>query len=382
MIKSPHEASWQSTGAELRVVLGQGLKLWPAIAGLVILLSLLDALQTYVGLALQGRPITLRRALLVGACLWLPLGGLVWPTLRLAVRFRFDTQDHWRSFAIHLVGGGVFACLLLLFASVLRVILGLRPASEFIGDISTRFAWLFGVDLLIYWVIIGSYYAFYYYQLAAEGEHAASQLRATLTESRLQTLRAQLNPHFLFNTLNAISVMARRGDQEAVVSTIGRLGDLLRVSLDDRLPQRVPLAAELDFLNSYLDIQKVRFGDRLRVDQDIAIDTLQALVPSLILQPLVENAIVHGIAPRSTGGRVSICAKHDNGALQLSVGDSGEGIHVPPESSGRKGIGLANTHERLAQLYGSRHRIQYGVGSQGGGIVLISIPFEQQETPN
>jgi sensor histidine kinase YesM len=297
------------------------------------------------------------------------------------VRFRLDQQERWRALVVHLLGGASFAFALLLSASLLRIALGLRNLSEFVGDISTRFAWLFAVDFFIYWVVVGAYYAFYYYQLANERELAARQLRATLTESRLQALRAQLNPHFLFNTLNAISVLAMQGDQKAVVSTIGRLADLLRVSLDERLPQRVPLAAELDFLNGYLEIQRVRFADRLTIDQEVAPDTLRALVPSLILQPLVENAIAHGIGPRPGAGRIAIRAARDNGSLRLSVTDTGTGFQWSPDSPGRKRIGLTNTHERLVQLYGAGHRIECGVGAHGGGIVMITIPFEEHVEP-
>ena len=363
--------------AALTMVFGPRRRVWPVITAVVILLSLVDALQTYVGRALSGTPITLGRALAVGFCLWLPFGVLFWPTLWLAVRVRLNEKDRpWRALAIHIVGGATFACLLLVSTTILRIIVGLRPRAEFVPDISTRMAWLFGIDFLIYWVVVGSYYAFYYYQLAHERERAAAQLRATLTESRLQALRAQLNPHFLFNTLNAISVMAMQGDQRAVVNTIGRLGELLRVSLDDRLPQRLPLAAELEFLGGYLDIQRVRFADRLTIEQTVPPDTLQALVPSLILQPIVENAISHGVAARQGAGRIAISATREDGALRLSVSDTGAGFVWPAESSRSRGIGLTNTRERLAQLYGPASRMECGVGPHGGGLVVISIPFE------
>ncbi|MQA29458.1 MAG: hypothetical protein GEU82_06415 [Luteitalea sp.] len=230
----------------------------------------------------------------------------------------------------------------------------------------------------MYWAIVGSYYSFHFYHLAKERELAATQLRVTLTESRLRALRAQLNPHFLFNALNAISVLAMHGEQKAVVSTIAQLGELLRVSLDEELPERVPLAAELRFLDGYLDIQRVRFADRLTIDQEIDPGTLRALVPSLILQPLVENAIVHGIAARSGAGRVVIRTTRDNGTLRVSVGDTGPGFAWQPERRLRKGIGLTNTRERLSQLYGSEHRLECGRGSGGGGFVIVSIPFEEQ----
>jgi hypothetical protein len=309
------------------------------------MLSLIDSAQTYIGLVLQGRPISLERALLIGSSLWLPLGVLVWPTLWLARRVRFD-QGRWRPLIIHLSAAACFAVTLLVSASVLRIGLGVRTVAEFTQDISSRIMWLFGLDYFMYWAIVASYYSFHYYHLAHERELAASQLHATLTESRLETLRAQLNPHFLFNTLNAISVLAMQGEHGAVVRTIARLGDLLRVSLDSQLPQRVPLQSELEFLDGYLDIQRVRFVDRLAIERDIAPDTLGALVPSLLLQPLVENAIVR-----------------------------------PPFLLARNGIGLANTRERLAQLYGEHHRIDCGAGANGGAVVVVTIPFQEAATP-
>ena len=353
-----------------------GRRLWIPVTGLVVMLSLVDSAQTYIGLVLQGRPASLERALLIGSSLWLPLGVLVWPTLWLARRVRFD-QGTWRPIVIHLAAAAGFAVTLLVSASVLRIGLGLRTAAEFTTDISNRIMWLFGLDYFMYWAIVASYYSFHYYHLAHERELAALQLHATLTESRLETLRAQLNPHFLFNTLNAISVLAMQGEHGAVVRTIGRLGELLRVSLDSQLPQRVPLASELEFLDGYLDIQHVRFADRLAIERDVAPDTLRALVPSLILQPLVENAIVHGVAARSGPGRITIGTSRDNGTLRLSVCDTGPGFRPPSSSMIRTGIGLANTRERLTQLYGGDHRFECGAGPNGGAAVVVTIPFQE-----
>jgi len=189
-------------------------------------------------------------------------------------------------------------------------------------------------------------------------------------------LRGQLNPHFLFNTLNAISTMALKGEQENVVRTLGYLGELLRVSLDDELPQEVPLSEELEFLDRYLDIQRTRFGDRLTIHRSIDPAVLDAMVPSMMLQPLVENAIVHGVAPVPGPGEVRIHASRRDGTLRLEVFDSGLGF---PSATSPKvkstGIGLANTRARLEQLYNGAHAMMLDNDNERGTRVAVEIPF-------
>lgn len=353
----------------------RGRSLWTLVAGVVGLLCLVDFGQTYIGMALGGRPVSIERALRDAAALWLPLGVLIWPTLWFIRRVPLE-RARWWPWGLHSIAAVAFAVVLHLSGPGLLVGLGLRPASQLGQAISWQIVWLFGVTFFMYWAIVLACYSFYFYQLANERALVASQLHATLTESRLEALRAQLHPHFLFNTLNAISTLAIQGDQKAVVHTISRLGELLRVSLDTQLPQCVPLAAELEFLDGYLDIQRVRFADRLTVEQEVAPETLRALVPSLILQPLVENAIIHGIAARSGPGRITIGASRNNGTLLMSVRDTGPGFRAPSASLFRNGIGLANTRERLLQLYGAEHRIEFGAGTNGGAVVTLSIPFQ------
>jgi two-component system, LytTR family, sensor kinase len=198
-----------------------------------------------------------------------------------------------------------------------------------------------------------------------------SNLRTSLAEARLAALRAQLNPHFLFNTLNAISTLALKGDRAAVTETLGRLSGLLRAALDEDT-QEIPLAREIDFLDDYIAIQRIRFADRLSVEQRIAPDTLASLVPTMILQPIVENAIEYGVNARRGGGRVNVLASRNNGALVIEVRDTGPGF---VRSSMHNGIGLANTRARLEQLYGSAYRFEYGTAVEGGASVRITIPF-------
>jgi sensor histidine kinase YesM len=201
-----------------------------------------------------------------------------------------------------------------------------------------------------------------------------SNLRTSLAEARLAALRAQLNPHFLFNTLNAISTLALKGDHAAVTETLGRLSGLLRAALDEHT-EEISLAREVDFLDDYVAIQQIRFADRLSMQQSIASDTLSGLVPTMILQPIVENAIEHGVNAQRGVGRVKVSAVRDNGMLVIEVRDSGPGFR--PDAA-HDGIGLANTRARLEQLYGPDYRFEYGSVPEGGASVRIAIPFHQR----
>ena len=201
-----------------------------------------------------------------------------------------------------------------------------------------------------------------------------------LSEARLQSLRLQLHPHFLFNTLNAI--MALIGSEpRAAERMVAGLSDLLRASLHSADEQEVPLARELEHLKLYVDIQRTRFGDRLDVQLDVEPVTRGAMVPSLLLQPLVENAIRHGLAPRAVGGQVCVSAARDGEELHLEVRDDGVGAEVRGGSLAREGVGLANTRERLRRLHGERQRFAYETGPGAGFSVRIALPFRTEGAP-
>jgi signal transduction histidine kinase len=354
-------------------------RLYAVVLGLATLLALIDAGPTYLGHSTAGYPITWIRTLEITLTLWLSLGLLALPVLWLAGSLRIDQTDQPRRLRNGLLhtGAAVAFALTHLVLYVTSVLTFVRVPRGFWGVLSTHVMWLFTVDFLIYWAILGAYHAFHYYRVATERDVLALQLRANLMEARLQALRAQLNPHFLFNTLNAVSVLAMKRELPSVVRVLAQLSDLLRVSLDDGQPQEVPLARELEFIDRYLEIQRIRFSERLSVERYTGADALDVLVPSLILQPIVENAIVHGISSQIGEGRIAIRAVCDRGILQLSVRDTGPGFRTNGDAV-RKGIGLTNTRERLRCLYGQGDWIECDNVADGGAIVTISIPVNRR----
>lgn len=212
---------------------------------------------------------------------------------------------------------------------------------------------------------------------AAEQQAQAVGLQAQLAESRLQALRAQLNPHFLFNTLNFISSYLER-DPRGVRRMIARLSELLRYTLDKTGEREVTLSQELSFIDRYLEIQRIRFGDRLTVHRDVDADVLEALVPTLILQPLVENAVKHGIAHREAGGHIALRAWREGEQLHLSVRDDGPGPSAPSGNGAASitpGVGLRNTRARLEALYGPEQRFVLEPAEEGGAVARLTLPY-------
>jgi two-component system LytT family sensor kinase len=228
---------------------------------------------------------------------------------------------------------------------------------------------------LFYGLILGIGSALDYYRQLRERELRASQLEAQLAQAQLQMLKMQLHPHFLFNTLNGITGLVRDHDNAAAVQMLVGLSDLLRQTLDNSGKQEAPLGEELEWLELYLRLQQVRFSDRLQVSVNATPETLDALVPNLITQPLVENAIRHGLAPRATPGSVSLSARRAGGRIELRVCDDGVGLPEGWRMGCGKGVGLLNTEARLRQLYGADFTLEVRNREQGGVEVLLDIPL-------
>jgi len=231
------------------------------------------------------------------------------------------------------------------------------------------------VHVFIYGAILVGAYMVQYYRRLRERELAATRLSAQLADARMQALRMQLNPHFLFNAMNSIAMLVRDARREAAVDTLEGLSDLLRYVLDDSASQEVRLKRELEFIERYLRIEQVRFQDRLHVHVDVDGETLEAMVPNLVLQPIVENAIRHGIANRVAATTVTVTARKERGTLRLQVSDDGPGFRGTAGARGSTGVGIDNTRKRLAQLYGDRASLDVKDASPSGAIVTITLPL-------
>jgi len=240
------------------------------------------------------------------------------------------------------------------------------------------FGFGFYIDLIVATLIVISVHALLYYQRFRASQTEEASLRAQLAQAQLRALKMQLHPHFLFNTLHSISSLVLE-DPPKANSMIARLGDFLRLTLDHSDQQLVTLKEETEFVRCYLEIEQVRFGDRLAVEFKIEPATLGAEVPHLILQPVVENAIQHAIAPHATPGRIEIAASRRDDSLRLEVRDTGPGLAGTGNGNQGHGLGLSNVRARLAQLFGSNFSLEMTNGSSRGLTVTIEIPFRSND---
>jgi LytS/YehU family sensor histidine kinase len=298
--------------------------------------------------------------------------------LYLAARFPLQPNRWQRSLLVHIP-----ASLLVSLAQVVihtvadqSLIHGHYSLDAMASGFQALFARTFHFGLLVYWMIIGISHAIEYYR---DRELAAAQMETQLAQAQLNALKMQLHPHFLFNTLHAISALMHE-DVKAADEMIARLSELLRISMTATNDQEVTLKTEIEFLDKYLEVERIRFKDRLTVRMNIDPQALDASVPNLILQPLVENSIRHGISKRRGAGLVEIRALRQNGALQLQIIDNGVGLPTDEEAVIKEGVGLSNTRARLEQLYGAQHRLELTKPAEGGLIVTIIIPFHNLAT--
>ncbi len=325
----------------------------------------------------EGAPIPYSRIIseLIGWYLW----ALFVPVVNWVVR-RFPLERrNWRVRLLIYLGCGLlvsfaYAVVDVLKAQLIHMLVTGNPVPSLLR-LGTGY--LFGgieFYLLVYSVMLAIVQAFDYYRRYQDRRLRASQLESELARAQLQVLRAQLNPHFLFNALNAIAALMHR-DVEAADGMLVQLSDFLRLSLELGDQQEIPLVQELELLEHYLAIERLRFGGRVEFHVDVEPDAQGALVPSLVLQPLVENAIRHGVSKRAGGGRVEVRVRvRFPDRLELHVRDDGPGT---PSSAPaiRPGVGLDNTRNRLRRLYGGHQRFEIGNAPAGGFQVMITIPL-------
>jgi len=355
---------------------------WSAIWATWTLFGLFFTSQFALQNQLSRNPIPLWQILtwqMVSGYVWFALSPLL---LWLTQRFPFEAGKWKQSLSVHLVASIVIAFFQQAVDTFFLTRLGYPPNRQFASFLEAYKYFIFinlHLSILIYWGVVGIKSAFNYYQKYRERELVTSKLEARLATSRLQVLKMQLHPHFLFNTLNAISELIYK-DPESAERMIGDLSDLLRLSFEKLEVQEISLKQELEFLRKYLEIEQMRFQDRLRVEMEISPETLDASVPNMILQPLVENAIKHGIAPRSTGGKIEIGAVRNNGTLELSVCDNGIGVPFKDLDNLSEGVGLSNTRRRLKHLYGEKHKFDLTNAEKSGLRVNLTIPFKEMES--
>ena len=354
--KARHLFKWAKAGFPLLI--------WLALA-------ILSTTQLYSIFQLENRDVPLWRVAWWQSTVWL-LWAIMTPlVLWLGRRYPLE-RTNWRRIApIHLLASVLLTILHLLGVA------GLRYAVPMLLDEPQTFGYVlmsvinyFHINLLAYWAILGVASAFDFYRRWQKEQLQGAQLKEQLAQAKLQALQMQLHPHFLFNTLHTIATLV---DDEPKLARqmIARLGDFLRLTLQENAAETVTLGREMEFARAYLSIEEMRFQDRLKVHYEFEPDVMAALVPYLILQPLVENAIRHGLAPRASHGRLELRAKQRDGRLQIEVRDNGGKLAAVNE-----GLGLANTRTRLEQLYGTEANLTLIVDDESRyTVAAIEIPF-------
>lgn len=348
---------------------------WSLFVGFWTVLGLSFASQFYLSSRLFGYyTVTWGQALSVTLGDWYVWALLSLPIISLARRFPLHRRNWLRLVVIH-VTVSLLVCLAYVF---IRAGIGqlqnpaLGMTTTFWGSVEQLLLKNSLINLIIYWIIVSVSHAFDYYRKFRDREVATADLERRLAEARLMALQMQLNPHFLFNTLHTISALVHKDPDEAD-EMIARLSELLRLALENTDAHEVSLHEELDFLQRYLEIEQTRFGERLKVIRHVEPDALDARVPNLLLQPLLENAIRHGVESLSRPGRIELRAWREGNRLCLEVSDNGEGVAAGQVV--RPGVGLSNTRSRLRHLYGDRQTFRLRRRPEGGLTVSITLPF-------
>lgn len=326
--------------------------------------------QAWISRSTRGEPVPWGQAFAIWGA-WAAVGMLLTPlALGLVSRFPLERPRWVRSLLAHLAAGALVTATHLALFAVLAPGLGSPSAAPTWWETYRR---LLGTAFLMnvpaYWIVVGAAQAWRWAAVAGERERRALRLEGQLAETRLAVLSSQLQPHFLFNALNTIAVLMRE-DVEAAERVLVRLGSLLRRALDTANPGEVSLREELVLLDAYLGVERARYGDRLAALVDVPDELLEARIPALVLQPLVENAVRHGLANRRTGA-LEVRAERRGDRLQVTVRDDGDGF----DASFRDGVGLSNTRARLELLYGSSQAVEIESSPGAGSAVSLTIPY-------
>jgi signal transduction histidine kinase len=347
---------------------------WPCVLGVATLLAILSSALAISFTRALGKPTTNWTSLVVlNATYWyvwaLFTPSIVW----LSQHFRFERQGLVRAFLIHVPSVALFSLAHIAAMTGVQWWLAAGPSYAWGTEVKRAALMNFDWEMMTYWAIAGLSHAVLYYRESRERALRTSQLETKLIEAQMAALRHQLQPHFLFNTLHAISALMHR-DVDAADRTLMRLSDLLRMTLENLGRHENTLKAELDFLSKYLEIEQTRFADRLVVRFDVEPEALDALLPTLLLQPLVENAIKHGVSKKVGPGHINISARQEHDKLWIEVRDDGRGLSETALTALQKGIGVSTTRARLQHQFGADFRFEFHRLEEGVAVV-VAVPW-------
>ena len=345
---------------------------WPLVLAVWAVPALLAALETYTFSRLAGRPFAAWRAVATQSPAWFVYAFATPLAFALARRLPVRRASLATTLPLHLAVSLVVAAVYAGVATAAMRAFSPTPMPYPPGGMFWRwYVSSLPLTTLTYFGLLGVAHAYEHHAEAQRRRDEAGQLSAQLAEARLGALRMQLHPHFLFNTLNAITVLARDGESRQVARMLTLLGGLLREVLENDAGQFVTLERELSFVRGYLEIEKVRFGDRLRVVERLPPEAMDTPVPAFVLQPLVENALRHGLAPLAAGGTIDLAARVEDGMIELTVRDDGAGL---PGGRMEPGIGLGNTAARLRELYRGAASLEVAPVQGGGTEARLRLP--------
>jgi signal transduction histidine kinase len=384
-MKPPADQQFDTRGAGTDVpIVGRpryGVR-WPLVLLVATALGMLSSALAWQATQSLGKQAPPFRTLVALNCSYWYLWALFTPAIVwISQHFRLERQGIARAVAVHLPSVVLFPLAhIAVMAGVqwwMAVVAG--KAFPWWTEVRRNTLQDFDWEMMTYWAIAGLSHALVYYRESRERALRAAQLETKLVEAQMRTLQQQLQPHFLFNTLHAISALMHR-DVDAADRTLIRLSDLLRMTLENLGAQQVTLKTELDFLTKYLEIEQTRFADRLSVQFDVQPDALDVLVPTLLVQPLVENAIKHGIAKKKGPGHIVVSARASHDKLCIEVRDDGVGLSDTALNALRKGIGVSTTRARLQHQYGADYRFEFHRLPQGLAVV-VAVPWRTATPP-
>jgi len=354
---------------------------WPHVFVVATILGAVSSMLAWQFTVALGKPADWKSLVILNGTYWYVWAIFTPSIVWLSQHFRFERQGLVRAILIHLPSAALFSLAHIGAMAAAQWWLAAADARAFSWPDEFKRSALLHVDweMMTYWAIAGLSHAVLYYRESRDRAIRTSHLETRLIAAQMAALRQQLQPHFLFNTLHAISALMHR-DVEAADRTLMQLSDLLRMTLENVGQQEITLHAELDFLSKYLEIEQTRFADRLVVRFDIEPETLDTLVPALLLQPLVENAIKHGVSKKSGPGHVDIRARRDHDKLWIEVRDDGLGLSETALDALQKGIGVSTTRARLQHQFGADYRFEFH-RLQEGVAVVVALPWRTETCP-